>query len=94
MLKFEWNEEKNKINRQKHCVWFEEAQTVFSDDYLRVFCDLDNSNSEERFIAIGYSSSSRLLLVVHCYRKNEQVIRIISARMATKKERNVYEERI
>ena len=94
MLEFEWDENKNKFNRQKHGVWFEEAYTCFDDPMGRLFLDPEFKTTEERFILIGFSSSARLLVVVHCYRKSESNIRIISARKATKHERTVYEERI
>ena len=91
-MKFEWDEKKNEKNRQKHGVWFEEAKNIFSDPYHRVF--LDSGHYEDRYIAIGFSGSERLLVTVFCYKKNESVIRIISARKATKKERGFYEKGI
>jgi uncharacterized DUF497 family protein len=93
-MRFEWDEEKNILNHRKHGVWFEEAQTVFADDLGRVFVDEENSANEERFLVIGLSSAARILMVVHCYRKFDSVIRINSARKATKKEQKIYEERI
>jgi len=65
-MKFEWNEKKNKSNRKKHGIWFEEAQTVFDDVHGRLFLDSEHSNDEDRFIIVGYSSTSRLLVVIHC----------------------------
>ena len=94
MLQFEWDESKNKSNRSKHGVWFEEAQSVFDDSASRVFLDSEHSGEEDRFLIVGMSSAVRLLVIVHCYRKSDSVIRIISARKATKKEVNFYEERI
>lgn len=94
MLAFEWDETKNKTNRLKHGIWFEEARTVFDDPNGRLFFDKDNSATEARFILLGYSSSNRLLVVPHSYRKGDQVVRIISARKATPKERQYYEERV
>lgn len=91
-MKFEWDEKKNGKNRQKHGVWFEEAKNIFSDPYHRVF--LDPGHYEDRYIAIGFSGSERLLVTVFCYRKNESSIRIISVRKATKKERRFYEKGI
>ena len=91
-MKFEWDEKKNEKNRQKHGIWFEEARNIFTDPYHRIF--LDASQYEERYIAIGYSGSERLLVIVFCYKKNEHIIRIISARKATKKERKFYEKRV
>lgn len=90
MLRFEWDEDKNKKNRVKHGIWFEEAQSVFDDGGSRVFIDPDDAGAESRYLIIGFNSSARLLVVVHCYRDNESVIRIISARKATKKEAKFY----
>jgi len=94
MLRFEWDENKNTINRQKHGVWFEEATVVFDDPNGRLFIDPEHSQQEQRFVLLGYGSRQRLLIVVHCYRESDDVVRIISARKATKKERLFYEERI
>jgi len=94
VLQFEWDEVKNKRNRSKHGVWFEEAQSVFDDPASRVFLDPKHSDEEDRFLILGISSAARLLVVVHCYRKSDSVIRIISARKATKKEAKFYEEGI
>lgn len=94
MLRFEWDERKNSGNRFKHGVWFEEAQSVFDDSASRVFLDLEHSEAEDRFVIVGMSSGLRLLIVVHCYRESDSVIRIISARKATKKEAQFYEEGI
>ncbi len=92
MLRFDWDERKNKANRTKHGVWFEEAQSVFNDPHLRVFHDPEHSEEEERFVLLGLSSAGRLLVVVHCYRESDSVVRIISARKAVKKETRFYEE--
>ena len=93
MLEFDWDEEKNKVNRRKHGIWFEEAQTVFDDFHGRLFIDSGHSeDDEDRFILIGYSSFNRLLVVVHC--EFDSVVRIISARKATKKEKVFYEKGI
>ncbi|OGP08752.1 MAG: hypothetical protein A2048_09920 [Deltaproteobacteria bacterium GWA2_45_12] len=94
MLRFEWDEVKNKYNRYKHGVWFEEAQSVFDDPLSRVFLDPEHSAEEDRFLILGMNSDSRLLVVVHCYRESDATIRIISARKATKKEVKFYEEGI
>lgn len=94
MIEFEWDEVKNKANRKKHGVWFEEAQSVFDDTLGRLFLDHEHSIGEDRFILIGYSNSRKLLVVVHCYRESDLLIRIISARKATKKEKEFYEKRI
>ncbi len=94
MLRFDWDEQKNSRNRAKHGVWFEEAQSVFSDSYGRLFYDPEHSEAEDRFVLLGVSSAARILVVVHCYRDSDSLIRIISARKATKKEVRFYEEGI
>jgi uncharacterized protein len=94
MLRFDWDEGKNKRNRAKHRVWFEEAQSVFSDPHARLFDDPEHSEQEDRFILLGVSSAARTPVVVHCYRKSDSLVRIISARKATKKEVRFYEEGI
>ena len=91
-LTFEWDESKNKANRTKHGIWFEEAQFVFDDPLGRLFHD--DSSTDERYILIGSSGHSKLLVVVHCYRASESIVRIISARKATKQERQFYEKRV
>ena len=92
-MRFEWDAEKASINQKKHGVTFEEAQTVFADyDALRIF-DPDHSEDEDRFILLGMSAVLRILVVCHCYRENDEKIRIISARKATKKESAAYERR-
>jgi uncharacterized protein len=70
MLRFEWDERKNRANRRKHGVWFEEAQTAFDDPHARLFYDPEHSEGEERFILLGISSMARLLVVVPCYRES------------------------
>ena len=90
LLKFEWDENKNRINKSKHKVSFEEAKTVFYDEEALVINDPDHSENEERFIILGESSRANLLVVCHCYRISETVIRIISARKATKTETKQY----
>lgn len=89
-LNFEWDENKARINRQKHGISFEEAQTVFYDDAALVIDDPEHSEEEERFIILGLSNRANLLVVCHCYRASETVIRIISARKATKTEAGYY----
>lgn len=89
-LTFEWDERKNKENQKKHGVSFEEAQTVFFDENAIEFFDNAHSTEEERFLMLGVSSRLRMLMVAHCYRVQESVIRIISARKATRKERGFY----
>jgi uncharacterized DUF497 family protein len=94
MLRFKWDERKNRANRSKHGVWFEEAQSAFRDPNARLFHDPEHSEDEDRFILIGLSSTARPLVVIHCYKESDSVIRIISARKATRKEFLFYEERI
>ena len=93
-FRFEWDPGKDWANRKKHGVSFTEGQTVFYDDNARFMADPDHSEDEERFLILGMSSKSRQLVVCHCYRKAESVIRLINARKATKKERALYEERL
>ncbi|MHB8482045.1 MAG: BrnT family toxin [Nitrospiria bacterium] len=94
MLGFEWDERKNESNRKKHGIWFEEAQQVFDDQNGLVFYDVGHSNDEDRFLLLGLSTSARVLVIVFCERKNNEIIRIISARKATKREIKRYEEGI
>ncbi len=88
LIKFEWDENKNEINKKKHKISFDEAKTVFYDDNALLIDDPEHSEQEERFIILGTSSKANLLVVCHCYRQSETVIRIISARKATKTETN------
>lgn len=67
MLRFEWDESKNRVNRNKHGVWFEEARSAFGDPNARLFHDPEHSEDEDRFILIGVSSNARLLVVIHSY---------------------------
>jgi uncharacterized protein len=94
MLRFDWDERKNRGNRSKHGIWFAEARSVFSDPRARLFHDSEHSEEEDRFILLGVSSAARTLVVVHCYRQSDSLIRIVSARKATKKEVRSYEEGI
>jgi len=89
-IKFEWDENKNVINQKKHKISFEEAKTVFFDEEALVIDDPDHSENEERFIILGESNKANLLVVCHCYRVSDTVIRIISARKATKNETRQY----
>ncbi len=93
-IEFTWDDKKDKTNQKKHGVFFREAQTVFYDENARLIYDPDHSREEDRFILLGLSSGLRILLVCHCYRKNEALIRIISARKATKKEQKQYKENL
>ena len=89
-ISFIWDEKKAKENLEKHKISFEEAQTVFSDPNARMVFDTEHSTDEERFILLGISSGLRLLVVCHCYREDDMVIRIVSARKATKNEQKQY----
>jgi hypothetical protein len=90
MIAFEWNESKSQANLKKHGISFEEAKSVFYDEYAVQFYDDEHSSDEDRFIMLGISNQSRILVVCHCERSEGQVIRIISARKATKKESGYY----
>lgn len=85
-LRFVWDEKKNRANQKKHGVSFEEAQTVFFDENAIEFFDPDHSEEEDRFLLLGLSFRLRLLVVCHCYRESHGIIRIISAREATRTE--------
>ncbi|MEE9267067.1 MAG: BrnT family toxin [Gammaproteobacteria bacterium] len=92
-LRFEWDQRKNAANRRKHGVSFEEAATVFADERALLIADPDHSESEDRFVLLGLCSSLRMLVVCHCYQETEELVRIISARQATKSERLQYNRR-
>jgi len=92
MIEFSWDERKNNSNYTKHGVYFDEARSVFLDDNARLIPDPDHSAKEERFILLGMSQKLNILIVIHCYKENENNIRIISARKAGKNEINIYEE--
>jgi uncharacterized protein len=94
MIRFEWDEKKNRANRKKHGVWFEEAQQVFDDPKALLYFDRKHSQEEDRFILLGMSGSARVLVVVHCERESGSIIRIISARKATAREVKDYEKGI
>ena len=91
MIEFDWDPKKALANQKKHGVSFEEAQSVFYDDFARQFYDPESSESEDRFLMLGMSNQARVLLVCHCERSHGDVIRIISARKATRDERTYYE---
>lgn len=93
-MRFDWDESKNRSNFKQHGVWFEEAQTIWADLESIEFFDPEHSSNENRFIRIGHSTRSRLLLVVFCERAEGSTIRIISARKATKQEARDYEKGI
>lgn len=94
MIKFEWDEKKNKTNVEKHGISFEEASSVFQDEESLIMVDDNHSQEEDRFILIGFSFKANLLVVCHCYREKDSIIRIISARKADRNERKQYMERL
>ena len=89
-IHFDWDKSKAALNRRKHGVSFEEAQTVFYDEHAVEFFDADHADREDRFIMLGLSFKLRLLVVCHCVREAQSVIRIISARKATRHEAKSY----
>ena len=91
-IEFTWDKRKATSNRKKHGVSFEEARSAFFDENAQVFHDPDHSEDEERFILLGTSFSLRTLVVCHCHRENDAIIRIFSARKADKQEQQDYLE--
>lgn len=91
-LNFAWDENKNDINKKKHGLSFEEAKEVFADENAILFDDPDHSLEEDRFLIIGAVKSLKICIVSHCYRDSGNVIRLISAREATKQEKKIYQE--
>lgn len=89
-LEFEWDKKKDRANIKKHGVSFDEARTVFFDEYAIQFFDPDHSEDEDRFILLGTSYKSNTLVVCHCFREDETKVRIISARKADKDESENY----
>ena len=89
-ITFQWDNRKASLNEKKHGVSFNEAKTVFFDENAKVIQDPEHSEDEERFIILGLSAATKLLVICHCYRENDRVIRIISARKATKIEARQY----
>jgi uncharacterized protein len=89
-LQFEWDKRKEKTNIQKHGVSFEEARAVFYDENAIQFFDPDHSDDEDRFILLGISFKLRTLVVCHCFKESEGIIRILSARKADDDEENEY----
>jgi uncharacterized protein len=89
-ISFIWDEKKAEENLKKHKVPFEEAQSCFSDPNARMIFDPEHSRGEDRFILLGLSYGLRLLVVCHCYREDDMIIRIISARKANKQEQKQY----
>ncbi len=93
-MKFEWNEEKNRLNQKKHQVSFEEAKEVFNDPLQISKLDYRFSYFEERWITIGSTKEQKILVVANLFfdENGEEIIRIISARKANSKERKFYEQ--
>ena len=89
-IRFEWDPKKAQANLRKHKVSFEDAQSVFSDENALLIDDPDHSEEEDRFVLLGLSQSLRLLVVVHCYRAEGRVSRIVSARKADADEQSIY----
>jgi uncharacterized DUF497 family protein len=92
-LRFEWDQRKAATDVGKHGVSFEEARTVFFDEDALLRPDEDHSDDEDRFLLLGLSSRLRVLIVCHCYREQDEIIRVISARKANPIERSQYEDR-
>ena len=92
-LRFEWDPEKDKQNQRKHAVTFEEAESVFADEHGLFMSDPEHFEDEDRFILLGLSSALRTLVVCHCYREGEDVVRVISAWKANLSERGQYNRR-
>jgi hypothetical protein len=88
--RFEWDAAKEKSNLRKHGISFEEARTVFFDEHAVQFFDPDHSEDEDRFILLGMSFRLRVVVVCHCFRESETVIRLLSARKADKGEEREY----
>lgn len=99
-IKFEWDASKASINKKKHAISFEEAKSAFFDENALIIHDPEHSNNEERFVLLGLSTIANLLVVCHCYRKNDSIIRIIylSEKQPRRNQYNIvvidYEERI
>lgn len=89
-IRFTWDPEKAAANEAKHGIAFDEAVTAFEDENARIIDDPDHSDSEDRFILLGFSTEARLIVVCHCYRDSAAEIRMISARRATRVERSAY----
>ena len=94
MINFKWTVAKSRKNFIKHGVSFEEAKTVFFDPYARLIEDPEHSGLEDRYILLGLSEKTRVLIVCHCYRDDDATIRIYSARKATKTEIKAYKEHL
>jgi len=93
-IRFEWDAAKDAANQRKHRVSFEEAATVFEDDHALLQEDEEHDEEEEPFVLLGLSAVSRILIVCHCYRESDEIVRIISARKADRLERRDYQQRL
>lgn len=93
-ITFDWDNEKATLNQHKHGISFSEAKSVFFDPNALLLNDPEHSENEDRFILVGLSFILRALVVCHCYRKQDSIVRIISARKATKREQKQYRSRI
>ena len=89
-MRFEWDTEKATENLRKHGISFEEAESIFTDEFAVMIDDPDHSSDEDRYLLLGLSVKLRTLIVSHCYREADDVVRIISARNGTRKERDMY----
>lgn len=92
-IRFEWDERKSRTNESKHGVSFSEAQSVFYDENALLIPDPDHSQDEDRFVLLGVSAAAHVLVVCHCYRESDEIIRIISARRANRTEQASYRRR-
>lgn len=93
-IRFEWDPAKDAANRRKHGVSFEEAATVFEDEHALLIDDPEHSADEDRFVLLAVSAAVRILIVCHCYRESDELIRIISARKADRSEQREYLQRL
>lgn len=92
-IRFDWDDRKAQANRRKHGVFFDEASTVFFDDDALLIADDEHSDEEDRFVLLGLSNRLRMLIVCHCDRESDEIIRIISARKANRSECRQYQQR-
>jgi uncharacterized DUF497 family protein len=88
--KYIWDEEKHQANIKKYGITFQEASDVFDDEYALIEYDPEHSIKEDRYVILGFSHRAQLLMVCHCYRDDDEIIRIFSARKANKAEREEY----
>lgn len=86
-IEFAWDRRKSRSNVVKHGVSFEEAQSVFLDENARLIDDPDHSDDEDRFLLLGYSFQARCLIVSHCYRESDSVIRLVQPGARQRKKR-------